>query len=83
MTAVVLRVVVAAVLLLAFGVQRSRAHPGRRPAVRDGRSPRAHGVGYLAGGGYVAGAADGGGWGGGGFDGGGGGGGDGGGGGGC
>ncbi|PRY48647.1 hypothetical protein LY71_10825 [Geodermatophilus tzadiensis] len=82
MTAVVLLVVVAAVLLMAFGLQRSRARAGRRPAVRGRRYDRAHDVGYLAGGAYISGGhaglgADGGGWGGGGFDGGGGGGGDG------
>jgi len=49
MTAVVLLVVVAAVLLMAFGVQRSRARAGRRPAVRGRRSPRVDDVGYLAG----------------------------------
>ncbi|SFP90005.1 uncharacterized protein SAMN05660464_0059 [Geodermatophilus dictyosporus] len=81
MTAVVLLVVVAAVLLVAFGVQRSRARAGRRPAVRGRRSPRVDDVGYLAGGAYLSGGhaglgSDGGGWGGG-FDGGGGGGGDG------
>ncbi|SDC78998.1 hypothetical protein SAMN05660690_2561 [Geodermatophilus telluris] len=74
MTAVVLLAMVAALLLLAFGLQRSRAGAGRRPAVPGRRSSRAHDVGHLVSGTYVAGTADSGGWGGGGFDGGGGGG---------
>ena len=79
MTAFVVIAVVATVVVTALVLQRSRT--GRRPGAHGGRSRRAHDIGYVAGGGYVASGSDGGGWGG--FDGGGGGGGDGGGGGGC